>query len=140
MLLKRFSLTIAEDVQFFTVTLICEEIYVMTSKSLLLLVTKSASEPAPPAPTPYPALYPEYIIASPSTSSNFFLHTYLVGATAIKKAVRYSSNPALHIAEVRAVEWPSGPSLAEFLMASTKRKLLFIVGIDLVSRFREEFV
>lgn len=33
-------------------------------------------------------------------SLSFLLHTYLVGASAIKKAVCYDSNPALHIAAV----------------------------------------
>ena len=47
----------------------------------------------------------------------FLPHTYLVGATVIKKTVCYDSSPALHIAEARVIELPSGTSLAQFLMA-----------------------
>ena len=52
----------------------------------------------------------------PPNLSLFFLHTYLVGATAIKKAVCYDSSPALHSAAARVIELLSGTSLAQFLM------------------------
>ena len=48
---------------------------------------------------------------------DIFLHTYLVGATAIKKAVRYDLSPALHIAVARIIELASATSPAEFLLA-----------------------
>ena len=61
-----------------------------------------------------------------SKLANIFLD--LVGATAIKKAVCYDSSPALHIAEARVVECPSGPSPAEFLMVFLTLEVLFIGG------------
>lgn len=41
-----------------------------------------------------------YIYRSPPPKMFSFLHTYLVEATAIKKAVCYHPSPALHIAAV----------------------------------------
>ena len=52
---------------------------------------------------------------------SFFLHTYLVGASAIIKAVCYDLNPALHSAEVRVIELVSATSLAKFLMVLCHR-------------------
>ena len=46
----------------------------------------------------------------------FLLHTYLVGTWAITKAFGYDLSPALHIAEAKVIELPSGISLAQFLM------------------------
>ena len=43
------------------------------------------------------------------------------------KAVRYDSNPALHMAEVRVIELASATSLAEFLMALLLVLLSFII-------------
>ena len=60
---------------------------------------------------------PKYMNTSPPPFPSFlFLHTYLVGATVIKKTVCYDSSPALHIAEARVIELSSGTSLAQFLM------------------------
>ena len=46
----------------------------------------------------------------------FVLHTYLVKIPVLKKTGNYDSSPALHIAEASVIEWPSGPSFAQFLM------------------------
>ena len=43
----------------------------------------------------------------------------------IKKTVCYDSSPALHIAEARVIELPSGTSLAQFLMV---RKIFHHAG------------
>lgn len=48
----------------------------------------------------------------------FLLHTYLVGTLAIKKALGYDLSPALHSAEVKVIELPSGTSSAKFLMST----------------------
>ena len=46
----------------------------------------------------------------------------------IKKTVCYDSSPALHIAEARVIELPSGTSLAQFLMVflTSEALILFI--------------
>ena len=43
----------------------------------------------------------------------------------IKTTVCYDSSPALHIAEARVIELPSGTSLAQFLMAFLSPRGLF---------------
>ena len=50
------------------------------------------------------------------TLISFLLHTYLVGTWAITKAFGYNLSPALHIAEAKVIELPSGTSSAQFLM------------------------
>ena len=79
----------------------------------------------------YPAVNFHYKIPSPSLSISFLLHTYLVGAIVIKKTVCYDSSPALHIAEARVIELPSGTSLAQFLMVCPRSRCLFIVVVAL---------
>ena len=64
----------------------------------------------------YPAFDPKYLNPQRPLNFSFLLHTYLVGATVIKKTVCYDSSPALHIAEARVIELSSGTSLAQFLM------------------------
>ena len=49
----------------------------------------------------------------------------------IKKTVCYDSSPALHIAEARVIELPSGTSLAQFLMVFLTLEALFIVVVAL---------
>ena len=76
----------------------------------------------------YPAAAPQILISRPAARSFLFLlHTYLVGATEIKKSVCYDSSPALHIAAARVIELSSGTSLAQFLMVY----LLFIMSVAL---------
>lgn len=48
--------------------------------------------------------------------SSFEPHTYLVKIPVLKKTGNYDSSPALHSAEASVIEWPSGPSFAQFLM------------------------
>ena len=55
----------------------------------------------------------------------FLLHTYLVGTWAITKAFGYDLSPALHIAEAKVIELPSGISLAQFLMVFLTLEALF---------------
>ncbi len=51
------------------------------------------------------------------TTIFFSLHTYLVGVEALKNAFNYGTRPPLHIGASRIVEYPSGSSPAEFLIA-----------------------
>jgi hypothetical protein len=67
-------------------------------------------------PTSYPDIGLSYILPLPHPTSSFPLHTYLVGETAIKKAVFCGASPTLHIVATSFVEWLSGPSSAKFLM------------------------
>ena len=50
------------------------------------------------------------------SASSFSPHTYLVRSWAIKKAFAHDLSPALHIAEAKVIELPSGTSFAQFLM------------------------
>ncbi len=72
------------------------------------------------SPTRYPDVAPGYIyhLAPPPFKLFFlsFLHTYLVGGSAIKKAVLCYLNSALHNAEAQVVKLSSGTLLAQFLM------------------------
>ncbi len=63
-------------------------------------------------PFGYPDIGSVYILPAPPHTLIFLLHTYLVGETAIKKAVLCYVNSALHIAEAHVVELSSGISLA----------------------------
>ena len=56
----------------------------------------------------------------------------------IKKTVSYNSNPALHIAEIRVVECPSGPSPAQFLMVFLTKEVLFIDHAHYTWEVKEE--
>ena len=56
------------------------------------------------------------IISASISNSSFSLHTYLVRREAITKAFSYDLSPALHIAEAKVIELPSGTSFAQFLM------------------------
>ena len=47
---------------------------------------------------------------------SFSPHTYLVRSWAINKAFAHDLSPALHIAEAKVIELPSGTSFAQFLM------------------------
>ncbi len=67
-------------------------------------------------PPNYPAPPPKYIFSvAPAPILN--PHTYLVEAIVIMKTVSHASSPALHSAEARDIELPSGTSLAQFLLA-----------------------
>ena len=68
---------------------------------------------------------------------SFLLHTYLVGATVIKKTVCYNSSPTLHIVEARVIECPSGPSLAEFLMVFLISEVFLSLMVCLAHSFGE---
>jgi len=62
-----------------------------------------------------PGAEPRYKV--PLAPAPFFLpHTYLVGVVLNMKRIHYDLSPALHIAEVKVIELPSGISLAKFLM------------------------
>jgi len=71
--------------------------------------------------------------------SNFFLHTYLFGVAAIKKAVHYDTSPALHSAETRAIELSSDISPEQFLMVHLTRGTSFHQCLSLKLGFEEEF-
>lgn len=78
-------------------------------------------------------------LLSPSPEPS--LHTYLVGATAIKKAACHDSSPALHIAEARIVELASATSPAEFLLAFTPiASASFIIVVAIRDPLEKDFV
>ncbi len=67
-------------------------------------------------PSSYPDIGLRYIMPLSHPTFAFSLHTYLVGETAIKKAVFCEASPTLHSVATSFVEWLSGPSSAKFLM------------------------
>ena len=94
----------------------------------------------PPVPAPrlgYPALPNTHNYPREPPSSSFPLHTYLGLPGAIKKALRYDSNPALHIAAVRAVEYTSVSSRPQFLMVLFS-EFLFVGSLALMLVLEEE--
>ena len=68
-----------------------------------------------PITKPLPCTRLRYILRSHLRILSF-PHTYLVKVPVLKKTGNYDSSPALHSAEASVIEWPSGPSFAQFLM------------------------
>ena len=75
------------------------------------------------------------------SDSSFSPHTYLVRSWAINKAFAHDLSPALHIAEAKVIELPSGTSFAQFLMVFliTSRGFIFsLMSHALLLSFEEE--
>ena len=72
------------------------------------------------------------------SASSFSPHTYLVRSWAINKAFAHDLSPALHIAEAKVIELPSGTSFAQFLMVFLTLEVLFIDVSCVVLSFEEE--
>ncbi|RKF81189.1 hypothetical protein GcC1_c13478o13 [Golovinomyces cichoracearum] len=59
----------------------------------------------------------EYLFLRFSSLDFFLLHTYLLDTVALNNASSGDSRPPLHIGASRIVDFPSGTSSGEFLMA-----------------------
>lgn len=77
---------------------------------------KLLSEVSPSVHHNYPALSQSIYSRPIPPTPIFSLHTYLIGASVIKKTVSHDLRPALHSAEAKVIELSSDISLVQFLM------------------------